>query len=69
MPRKPSTRDPRANATPDLGQRQRFIETARELGCEENLGRFDEAVRRIGNARRSPGEAKAVDTAKDEPPT
>ena len=38
----------------DPEQSRRFIETARELGCDENLDRFDEAVKRIGRARRLP---------------
>ncbi len=41
----------------DPEQSRRFIETARELGCEENLGRFDDAVKRIGKARRPPQES------------
>jgi hypothetical protein len=35
-------------------QRQAFIEAARELGCEENFGRFDDALRRIGSPRPKP---------------
>ena len=42
----------------DPEQSQRFIETARQLGCEENLDRFDEAVKRIGRARRPTRAAK-----------
>jgi hypothetical protein len=40
-------------------QSQAFIEAARELGCEENFGRLDDALRRIGTARpkRDSGEA------------
>jgi hypothetical protein len=38
-------------------QRQAFIDAARELGCEENFGRFDDALRRIGAARPSPDKA------------
>jgi hypothetical protein len=29
---------------------ERFIRTARELGCEENMDRFDAAVVKIGKA-------------------
>lgn len=28
-------------------QRDRFIETARELGCDEDEGRFNETLKRI----------------------
>jgi hypothetical protein len=38
----------------DAEQSQRFIEAARELGCEEDLGRLDEALRRIANAGAAP---------------
>ena len=31
----------------DPEQFQRFLETARELGCEENFGRFEDALKRI----------------------
>lgn len=46
----------------DPEQRRRFIEVARELGCEENLARFDEAVKRIGKARPVHREAKKAKT-------
>jgi hypothetical protein len=35
----------------DAEQSRAFIEAARELGCEENFGRFDDALRRIGAVR------------------
>jgi hypothetical protein len=38
---------------------ERFIRTARELGCEENLDRFDEAVVKIGNTGLPAQEPKA----------
>ncbi len=41
-----------------LSPEERFIHKARELGCEDNLGRFDEAVKRIGKARRQPQETR-----------
>jgi hypothetical protein len=44
----------------DPEQFQRFLETARELGCEDNLDRFDEAVKRIGKARQKPPQTKAA---------
>ena len=29
------------------GQHERFLDAAREHGCEENVGRLDEVVRRV----------------------
>ncbi len=49
----------------DQDRSARFIETARQLGCEENLDRFDEAVKRIGKARRPPQAAKKADQDKN----
>lgn len=40
-----------------LPQREKFIRMAREAGCEENLGRLDEALRRIASAGSAPREA------------
>jgi hypothetical protein len=37
-----------------LTPNERFIRTARELGCEENLDRFDEAVKQVGSAKPTP---------------
>ena len=58
MTDKPETQPKRQPSQPSKGketdpeQSARFIETARQLGCEENLDHFDEAVKRIGKARR-----------------
>ena len=41
----------------DPAQYERFVEAARELGCEENVGRLDEVVRR---AARLPAQRAAV---------
>jgi hypothetical protein len=55
------------SATSD--QSRRFIAAARELGCEERLDRFDEAVRVIGKARRPPERGPAgKDRQRDETP-
>jgi hypothetical protein len=35
------------NDKADPDQHQRFLEAAREHGCEENVGRLDEVVRRV----------------------
>jgi hypothetical protein len=43
------------------GQSQAFIEAARELGCEENFGRFDNALRRIGAARPKPDSSETTE--------
>jgi hypothetical protein len=48
-------------AMDDREQSQAFIEAARELGCEENLGRFDDALRRIGAARPKADNAEATE--------
>jgi hypothetical protein len=37
-------------ATQESDQRRRFIETARELGCDEDEAAFDEKLKRIVNA-------------------
>jgi hypothetical protein len=35
----------------DKDQSERFIETARELGCDEDEAAFDEKLRRIATAK------------------
>jgi hypothetical protein len=35
-------------------QRQRFIETARELGCDEDEAAFEEKLKRIATAKPKP---------------
>src|SRR5689334_6542351 len=52
-PEQPSA-DPADKAAADRDQFQRFLETARELGCEENFDRFEEALGRIVRARPQP---------------
>ena len=47
-------RQPSKGGEADPEQSARFIETARQLGCEDNLDRFDEAVKRIGKVRLTP---------------
>jgi hypothetical protein len=46
----------------DPEQSKRFIETARELGCDEDEAAFDEKLKRIATAPRS---QKPHDGAKD----
>jgi hypothetical protein len=38
-------------AEPQEEQSKRFIETARELGCDEDEAAFDEKLRRIATAK------------------
>jgi hypothetical protein len=50
-----SGRTRRSSSIKDPGsgqsQRQRFIETARELGCDEDEAAFDEKLKRIATAK------------------
>ena len=39
-------------------QRKRFIETARELGCDEDEAAFDEKLRKIATAKPKPRNKK-----------
>jgi hypothetical protein len=50
----------------DPEQSARFIEGARELGCEENLSRLGDALRRIAKAR--PQHRPDPRSAKDDKP-
>jgi hypothetical protein len=45
-------------------QSKRFIETARELGCDEDEAAFDEKLKRIARARPKP----LASTPKQKPP-
>jgi hypothetical protein len=55
MPRK-KTPQSQHNAA---AQHERFVETARALGCDEDKERFEEKLRRIAKAKPSkPKEAK-----------
>ncbi len=49
MPQKPKPDDPE--------QSKRFIETARELGCDEDEAAFDEKLRRIATAKPKPAKS------------
>lgn len=40
----------RSKFTSDLEQHQRFVETARELGCDDSEERFAEVVRTVAKA-------------------
>lgn len=52
--------EPKAQKRSEPTQRQRFIKTARELGCEENEQAFDAALKKVAKAKvaRPKGEAK-----------
>ncbi len=43
----------------DPEQSKRFIEAARELGCDESEERFIETVRKVASAPPAPGPSKA----------
>lgn len=69
----PKHRSPASDAseTGDREQSRAFIEAARGLGCEENLGRLDEMVRRVARLPPQPREAPrrgARVRKKDQPP-
>jgi hypothetical protein len=51
-PKKPQQGDPAGDNWDQLSQREKFIRTARELGCDETGEPLDEALRSIGRARR-----------------
>jgi hypothetical protein len=46
-------RKPTAKIDP-VAQRQRFIETARQLECDEDKERFEEKLKRIATAKPKP---------------
>jgi hypothetical protein len=50
--------------TTDTQQHKRFIETARELGCDEDEAAFDEKLKRIATAKPSKPPAKETATRK-----
>ncbi|MCB1885136.1 MAG: hypothetical protein KDG89_14255 [Geminicoccaceae bacterium] len=55
----------------DPDQHARFLEAARELGCEKNFDRFDEALKRAAKAppqHRKHAPKSAGKDAKTEPP-
>ena len=45
-------------------QSQRFIETARELGCDEDEAAFDEKLKRIATAKPNPKPIRKKGTQK-----
>jgi hypothetical protein len=47
-PEAPNARDAEGPADPE--QYARFLEVARELGCEEGMDRLDDALRRVAKA-------------------
>jgi hypothetical protein len=59
-------RPPSEAGKADPEQSARFIEGARELGCEENLSRLGDALRQIAKAR--PQHRADPRSAKDEKP-
>ncbi len=56
-----------ADHSKDKAQSERFIEAARELGCEEGFGRFDETLRRVAKAPPRPREPATEESRKPRP--
>ena len=52
---------------PDEDQRQRFIDAARELGCEEGFDRLDEALKRVGTTPPQPQRQPRSDARNQSP--
>ncbi len=50
---------PKAPKHDDPEQSKRFIEAARELGCDDSEERFIETARRVASAPPTPGPSKA----------
>ena len=46
-----------AHSSTDKDQRDRFVEAARELGCEEGFNRPDDALKRVGTTPPKPLDA------------
>ncbi len=49
---------PKSDHKDDRDQLRRFIETARELGCDEDEAAFDEKLRQIATAKPKPRRPK-----------
>jgi hypothetical protein len=65
-PQKRKPRQPSKGGEADPAQYERFLATARELGCEENVDRLDEVVRRA--AKLPPGRESVMGTRKGKKP-
>jgi hypothetical protein len=50
-----------SKSTPRTEQSERFIRTARELGCDEDPEAFKRALKQIAKAKPAPREAKKDD--------
>ena len=50
--RRPAPAESSTGAQPPLTQREKFIQTAREIGADETGEALDEALRTIGRARK-----------------
>lgn len=49
---------PKSNKQDEADQSRRFVETARELGCDEDEAAFDEKLKRIATAKPKPRDKK-----------
>jgi hypothetical protein len=48
-------------------QHRRFVETARELGCDEDEAAFDEKLKRIATAKPEPSRKKSKPRMRQSP--
>jgi hypothetical protein len=55
--------------TQQRNQRERFIETARELGCDEDEAAFEEKLRRIATVKPKPKRRSPSKKATDDKPS
>jgi hypothetical protein len=53
-----STRPTRSSAKPPDGQVERFIEAARQLGCDEDEKAFEEKLKKIAGHKPKPRSTK-----------
>jgi hypothetical protein len=63
--KKPTTRSQKTTAEPDAEQSKRFMEAARELGCDEDEAHFEEALRKIGRHKQPTDPPKKTAPKKD----
>ncbi len=52
----------------DLEQFNRFVESARELGCDENPAHFDEILKKVARHKSPPSVPPAPKKPKAKPP-
>jgi hypothetical protein len=62
-------KNPAKQPQPEKPQLQRFIETARELECDEDEAAFDEKLKRIATAKPKPKATKTGGQSQTADPT